>query len=181
MKSLAHNLLLLICSSVLMFALVVAISLYGNHQSALSTESGLLAKDLTSDIKPPPMFLIELRLVMSRVVEGTMNVDQADEEIKRLSAQWHQRVDNWRGILPPELEDNLLGEQYHAGLAMMKDASELVALIRSGTETSLFKKLEAVDKDFFTHQKGIESFVTESDKYAESAVENAQKKQCKRQ
>ncbi|SQC94139.1 Uncharacterised protein [Cedecea neteri] len=100
MKSLAHNLLLLICCSILMSALVTAISLYGSHRSAQSTESGLLAKDLMSDIKPAPVYLIELRLVLSRVVEGTLSVDQADAEIKRLSAQWHQRVDYWKSTLP---------------------------------------------------------------------------------
>ena len=54
-----------------------------------------------SDIKPAPVYLIELRLVLSRVVEGTLSVDQADAEIKRLSAQWHQRVDYWKATLPP--------------------------------------------------------------------------------
>ncbi|MBU4682517.1 chemotaxis protein [Cedecea davisae] len=173
MKSLAHNLLLLICCSILMSALVTAISLYGSHRSAQSTESGLLAKDLMSDIKPAPIYLIELRLVLSRVVEGTLNVDQADAEIKRLSSQWHQRVDYWKTTLPPELQDNLLGEQYKAGVAMIKDANELVELIRSGAPTPLFEKLKAADKDFFAHQKGIESLVKASGQYADNAVENA--------
>lgn len=174
MKSLTHNLVLLICCSVLMSALITAISLYGSHQSAQKTASGMLAKDLISDIHPAPVYLIEMRLVLSRVVEGTLTVDQADREIQRLSKLWHQRIDYWKSVLPPELQQKLLGAQYTAGLAMIKDANGLIELIRSGAPTPLFERLKAADKHFFAHEKGIVTFVKDSASYANSAVEAAQ-------
>ncbi|WP_435954151.1 methyl-accepting chemotaxis protein [Dryocola sp. BD626] len=173
MKSLTHNLLLLICCSVLMSALVTAISLYGSHQSAQKTANGMLAKDLVSDIHPAPVYLIEMRLVLSRVVEGTLTVDQADREIKRLSNVWHQRIDYWKSVLPPELQEKLLGAQYSAGVAMIADAHDLIELIRSGAPTPLFERLKAADKNFFAHEKGINAFVKDSSDYANGAVEDA--------
>ena len=174
MKSLTHNLLLLICCSILMSALVTAIALYGSQQSAQKTASGMLAKDLVSDIHPAPVYLIEMRLVLSRVVEGTLTVDQADSEIQRLNKLWHQRIDYWKSVLPPELQEKLLGAQYTAGLAMIKEANDLIELIRSGAPTPLFERLKAADKDFFAHEKGINAFVQETSDYANSAVSDAQ-------
>lgn len=173
MKSLKHNLLLLICCSVLMSALVTAISLYGSQQSAQKVQNGLLAKDLLSDIHPAPVYLIEMRLVLSRVVEGTLNVEQADKEIQRLATLWQQRIAYWKSVLPPELQEKLLGAQYKEGLAMIKSATELVELIRSGAPTPLFERLKEADKHFYAHEKGILSFVQDSASYANLAVDEA--------
>jgi len=134
----------------------------------------MLAKDLVSDIHPAPVYLIEMRLVLSRVVEGTLTVDRADDEIKRLNKLWHQRIDYWKSVLPPELQGKLLGAQYKAGLAMIKEANELIELIRSGAPTPLFERLKAADKHFFAHEKGINAFAQESSNYANSAVNDAQ-------
>lgn len=51
------------------------ISLYGiynqNHMQNLSVQS-FTAKDIVADILPPPLYLIEYRLTISQVIEGSI-------------------------------------------------------------------------------------------------------------
>ena len=42
-----------------------------------SAREAMVAKDVVADILPPPMYLIELRLAISRAVEQTLPLDQA--------------------------------------------------------------------------------------------------------
>jgi methyl-accepting chemotaxis protein len=41
---------------------------------------------------PPPLYLIEMRLVLSQASEGTMALDQAQTEFKRLKSEYEARV-----------------------------------------------------------------------------------------
>ena len=57
-------------------AIVGAISLWGAHKADLAAKQTFVAKDVTADILPPPLYLIEMRLVLSQGVEGTLPLNQ---------------------------------------------------------------------------------------------------------
>lgn len=76
MKSLTNNLLMLICCSLLFTVFITAVAIYGDKHSTTQNNLGLQAKDLTADIMPPPIYLIELRLVVSQLVEGSITLEQ---------------------------------------------------------------------------------------------------------
>ncbi|WP_312630111.1 methyl-accepting chemotaxis protein [Scandinavium sp.] len=172
MKSLAGNLLLLISCAVLSSVLITAISIYGDRHASALTYAGLQAKDLTADIMPPPIYLIELRLMLSQVVEGTITLDEAEQEITRLSAQWHERVNNWKQNLSTELLEQLTGEQYQAGVKLIHDAKELVKKLRANIPISAVD-LNNFNNDYNAHHKGIKAFVEVSSLHADQAVEAA--------
>jgi hypothetical protein len=68
------------------------------------------ALDVVADILPPPMYLIELRLVLSQAVEGTLAPAKGTAEFKRLQREYTDRA-NRRTTNPPfGLESKLLGE-----------------------------------------------------------------------
>ena len=72
MTSLRDLLLLLIVSGLMASGLLTATSMWGGVATTDSAQRALVSKDVTADILPPPLYLIELRLVLSQAVEGSM-------------------------------------------------------------------------------------------------------------
>ncbi len=50
------------------------------------------AKDVTADILPPPMYLIETRLTAELAFHGYMNPTHAQHELERLRREYQARV-----------------------------------------------------------------------------------------
>jgi hypothetical protein len=73
-----------------------------------------VAKDVTADVLPPPMYLIEARLVLSQALEGTLAPADASRGFDALFDAYGARVEYWRTHPPYGLERELLGEQHEA-------------------------------------------------------------------
>src|SRR5262245_32845664 len=100
MKSLKQVLALLVAAGVLVAGLLTSVALWESHRSEEAVQRAFVAKDVTADILPPPMYLIELRLVLSQAMEGTLTVDQARSEARRLESEYEARVDHWTQYPP---------------------------------------------------------------------------------
>jgi len=74
-----------------------------------------VSKDVVADILPPPTYLIEMRLVLSQAVEGTLQPSEAQQQVARLAGEYQARVDHWTQHPPYGLESQLLGRQHAAG------------------------------------------------------------------
>ena len=72
---------LLIGVAVFSILCIGALSFWGANAGQNATDKVFVAKDLTADILPPPLYPIEMRLVLSQAIEGTMPVDQAQSEL----------------------------------------------------------------------------------------------------
>ena len=84
-----------------------------------AANQAFVAKDVVADILPPPMYLIELRLVLSQAVEGTITSAEARRQSDRLVADYRARVDHWTSNPPFGLEKWLLGPQHTAAKAFL--------------------------------------------------------------
>ena len=89
--------------------LVVTVSAVTSHRSGLYAQQVFVAKDVTADILPPPMYLVEMRLVLSRAVEGTLDASSARQEVDRLAKEYDARYEYWRANPPKALGELLLG------------------------------------------------------------------------
>jgi methyl-accepting chemotaxis protein I, serine sensor receptor len=69
------------------------------------------------DILPPPMYLIEMRLVLSPAVEGSLPPEKATSEFQRLRQEYEARVSHWRAHPSFGLERHLLGRQHEQAQA----------------------------------------------------------------
>ena len=58
---------------------------------------------------PPPLYLIEMRLVLSQGVEGTLPPDRVKTEVARLAGEYDTRVRYWQRHPPYGLQARLLG------------------------------------------------------------------------
>lgn len=148
-----------------------ALSYWGSHASGISAEKTFVAKDLIADILPPPMYLIEMRLVLSQAVEGTMPLEQAQNEFKRLQSEYQARVVYWRKQPAYGLEAKLLGAQHTAGEAFIASAEKVLALLGSGGDAAA---LQAALKDahglYLNHRAGVDDTVKESVAFTDAAI-----------
>jgi hypothetical protein len=92
MKSLKSMLALLVAAGVGALLLMSGLARLLEHQQLADVERSFVAKDIAADILPPPMYLIELRLVLSRLADGTLDLAAARTETERLRKEYLDRA-----------------------------------------------------------------------------------------
>ncbi|MCU0760388.1 MAG: methyl-accepting chemotaxis protein [Steroidobacteraceae bacterium] len=162
---------------VLLLVLVIAALGVASVQALLSSRSltslgdqatrVYVAKDVTADILPPPMYLIEMRLVASQALEGTMALAAARSEISRLSSEYRARVDHWRADPPFGLEGELLGRQHAAAQRFIQHIeSQFLPALESGDLPAARAALGAAHQDYLEHRAGVDATVRSSTAFA---------------
>ena len=81
---------------------------------------------LFRSILPPPLYLIEMRLVLSQAVERSIPLKEARERFDALAAEYQARAEYWRSHPPHGLEQALLGRQHTEAQHFMAIAREQV-------------------------------------------------------
>jgi len=139
-------------------------------QSRMSQQAGevFVSKDVVADILPPPLYLIELRLVLSEAVEGTLTPDAATKEFDRLVSEYDQRVAYWTKNPPYGLEKQLLGEQHAAALKFIAAARiQILAHVQSGDLEGARHSLSEVNGLYLEHRTGVNKTVEAGNKFAD--------------
>lgn len=126
--------------SILALTAAVAVGLWAAQRLTQLSERVFVSKDVVADILPPPMYLIELRLVASQLVDGTLSAGEAQAEIKRLGDEYAARVQHWRANPPFGLERQLLGAQHQS-------AEQLLTATRALSERAVREPREALQAD----------------------------------
>jgi methyl-accepting chemotaxis protein I, serine sensor receptor len=125
-----------------------------------SARDALVAKDVVADILPPPMYLIEIRLMLSQAVEQTLPLEQAIKDLERLQAEYQQRVAYWTAHPPLGLEQKLLGPQHDAAIRLIAAArSEVLEKLQMGDEASARKGLRDVNDVYLVHRSQVDATV----------------------
>ena len=145
-----------------------ALSFWGSVESGNVATQSFVAKDLTADILPPPLYLIEMRLVLSQAIEGTMPVPQAKTEFQRLQGEYKDRVSYWQKNPPYGLESKLLGAQHQDGQAFIVSAGHVLELLgaNAGVET-IQAALKVANTSYLAHRAGVDATVKESVAFAD--------------
>ena len=112
-------------AAVSLIALVVSASVGLWAASRLTTLSQdvFATKDVVADVLPPPLFLIEMRLDISRMFEKTMTPSEAKREVARLVKEHDARVAYWREHPVSGLDVQVLERQYDSSRRFMAAAS----------------------------------------------------------
>ena len=95
MKSLRHTLMILSATGILAAALLTGLSISGERRADSAAQGAFVAKDVGADVLPPPMYLIEMRLVLSQAAEGSIDAAIAQKEVMRLQTEYTDRVTYW--------------------------------------------------------------------------------------
>ena len=130
-----------------------------------------VAKDVVADILPPPMYLIELRLVLSQAVEGTLDVAEAKKQVDRLVSEYGQRVAYWIKNPPHGLEKQLLGRQHAAAEKFIAAAQrQVIDVLQAGDAPGARKNLAQVHDLYLEHRAGVDETVTAGSKFADVSM-----------
>jgi methyl-accepting chemotaxis protein len=152
-------------------AIVGAMSLWGARQAGDAATQTFVAKDVTADILPPPLYLIEMRLVLSQGVEGTLALEKVRAEVKRLESEYQTRVKFWQDNPPYGLETKLLGAQHDAAVAFIAAAGKVVdALDAKADAVVLRAALNTAHSAYLTHRAGVDATVKDSTAFADSSI-----------
>jgi methyl-accepting chemotaxis protein len=147
------------------------VSLWGALNAKDAAIKTFIAKDVTADILPPPMYLIEMRLVLSQVVEGSLAPAQATSEVRRLEREYHERVQYWKDNPPYGLQAWLLGDQHEAALAFITHALKITDAAAASADVGALKAaLDAAHGAYLAHRAGVDTTVNESVAFAGASV-----------
>jgi methyl-accepting chemotaxis protein len=151
--------------------LCVVVALHGSGRLQQSSEVAFVAKDVVADVLPPPMYLIELRLVLSRRLDGTLSDEQVRREVERLASEYDARVTYWRANPPFGLERQLLGDQHEASKAFIAAAQHLVNEAAAGRDAAeLAALLRAADALYLKHRAAVDVTVKSGLELAERSM-----------
>jgi len=179
MKSIRNILLLLIAASVLASGILTGVSMWGARSTSQSAQRALVSKDVTADILPPPLYLIELRLVLSQAIEGSMPLATASTEAARLEKEYGERVGYWTQNPPYGLESQLLGKQHAAGQRFIAASKPVLAALAAGNAAEAQAALTSAHAAYIEHRAGVDETVKVSTSFADAAMASLTSTQAK--
>ena len=131
------------------------------------------AKDVVADILPPPMYLIEMRLVLSMMLDGSLSPADGKKRFDELAAEYAQRVDYWTKNPPFGLESKLLGAQHTAAQAFMGAArTQIVEPVVAGQADAARANMATVHALYLQHRAGVDVTVTEGNALATTVMKD---------
>lgn len=172
MKSLRHTLMAMIVFAIIAAGLLSASAQWSEQRSGLAVDRALVAKDVTADILPPPMYLIEMRLVLSQAIEGTMPRERAVAELDRLEKEYTARVDYWTAHPPYGLESRLLGAQHEAARRFIEQSRKVLVAAGGADAVTSLAALKEADAVYLQHRAGVDATVKASTAFADEASAN---------
>ncbi|TBO30079.1 HAMP domain-containing protein [Aquabacterium lacunae] len=156
--------------NVLAVLLCVAAGFYSAAKLTELSEDLGLSKDAVADILPPPMYLIEMRLVLSQLAEGGLSAAQGKAEIERLASEYDTRVTYWEqeSSVPEAVKRSLLGAQHERAQAFIAKAKAL-DLQRMGSE-DIRLELAAFNELYVAQRKAVDQTVAVASQQAERSA-----------
>lgn len=152
-------------------AMVGATSLWGARQANTAATRTFVAKDVTADVLPPPLYLIEMRLVLSQGVEGTLSPERVKAEVGRLKSDYQARLQFWKDNPPYGLEAKLRGEQHEAGVEFIAAAEKVAAALDEKAEVAALQAvLRTAHSVYLRHRAGVDATVKDSTAFADLSI-----------
>jgi methyl-accepting chemotaxis protein len=148
----------------------VAVGLSTAHKLTGNSETAFVSKDVVADILPPPMYLIELRLVLSQATEGSLTLPEAKKEVARLKSEYQARVAYWTDNPPYGLERELLGVQHAEALAFLKAADDVIAKVEAADPGGAREALATAHQRYLAHRAGVDVTVRAGTELATTAM-----------
>lgn len=128
------------------------------------------AKDLTADILPPPMYLVEMRLMVSQASEGSLPLETASRELQRLRHEFDERAGYWEQHPPAGDAGVIEPAQLAQGRQFMADAEAVLAALQAGNPDQAREALQVAHRAYLLHRAGVDRTVTRASAMAERSI-----------
>ena len=153
-------------------AFCVTVGFWSSERLGELSQRVFVSKDVVADILPPPMYLIEMRLVMSRLFEKTLEPAAAQKEVERLAKEYQDRVTYWQANPPYGLERQLLGAQHAEGQKFIAATVAAAAKAKAEGVDGLRDELPKLQALYEAHRSGVDDTVSQANKFAATEAEN---------
>jgi methyl-accepting chemotaxis protein len=155
MKSVRTQLKLLVCAGVTACLALGAVSTFVASLSKDAVAQALAAKDVTADILPPPMYLVELRLVLALAMDGSLPLPQAEAERARLEQEYLDRVAHWKANPPYGLEAQLLGRQHDTAQQLLQASKAVLQALATKDKDAAGAALAQAHTHYQAHRAAV--------------------------
>ena len=160
-------------SAILIAAIVVAIALTAAVQQIrfggpMHRENQQIS-DLTADILPPPLYVIESYLEATQAIAAPTSGGVADASanshaarLADLEKQFHDRATVWQASdLPSELQAALIPQVIRSGDAFWREIdSHFVPALRAGDQAGMVTSYGALSRLYGDHRKAVDALVS---------------------
>lgn len=153
----------------LLLALAVALGL--NQAARSHAEQAFLSKDLVADILPPPMYLIELRLVLSMLEQGALDASAAGAEVDRLEREYEARVRYWTTAPPSAQPPGFVDEQARLARSFLTAARQRLPDLSGPDPERRRAALAELHAAYLAHRAGVDRSVEQGNALAASAMD----------
>ena len=140
--------------------------------SRLTTLSGevIQTKDVVADVLPPPLYLIESRLIVSQALEGMLAPGEALRELQRLASEHDARERYWSGHPIEGLDPRLLSEQYESAHRFMATAVQLVT--KAGAQRPDEAAVREMHEQYMAHRAAVDRTVKVASALADRSIQD---------
>ena len=168
-----RRLLSLAVFNLIVVLLCVAAGFFSATQLTRISEDVGMSKDAVADILPPPMYLIEMRLVLSQLVEGSIGAAQGKAEIARLAQEYKDRVAYWQqqAGVPEPIRQSLLGEQHQRAQAFITEAQAVADMAGHMGSEDLRLKIPDINALYLAQRQAVDATVKTASAVAESSLQ----------
>ncbi len=171
MPTLRKNLSLLVMAGLTACTLVAAVGVVGDLKTNDVVQRELMANVVTADILPPPLYLVELRLVLGMAVDGTLPVAQAKAEAERLTKEYNDRIEFYKKAGDVDgLQKQLLGAQHETGQAFLAAAPAVLAAAAAGDTTEGLTQQIKANETYKLNRAAVDSTVKAANQVAAAAA-----------
>ena len=153
---------------------VLTCALVGWWSSAKLTELSqrvFVSKDVVADILPPPLYLIEMRLVVSRMFEKSLEPAAAAVQVERLAKEYEGRIEYWKANPPFGLERLLMGTQHEEGQKFIAAVRSVVGKASTEGVDGLRGELSQLHALYEQHRGGVDATVVEGNQFAATEID----------
>jgi methyl-accepting chemotaxis protein len=169
-RSLRWTLLGLALPSALAALVILALSVTSFGSLDSSARKALVAKDVVADILPPPMYLIEMRLVLSQALERSVPATEARQRYDKLVADYNERAEYWRSHPPYGLEQQLLGAQHEQALRFIQLGRTVLERVAASDGPGAEHGLTQADQAYLAHRAAVDTTVSAGSRFADAAI-----------
>ena len=172
-RSLKFSLGILVVLGILFCLAQAVVSLVTSANAAAKQQEAFDAMTLTSDILPPPLYLIEMRLALSQAVEGDIDAAKAASEVARLESDFDKRAEYWKQNPVADLNVLLLGAHVQEGRRFIAMAHTVVDDLQHGNIDAAKAHLKEANEVYQSHRDWVDKTVIAATAYADNANEGA--------
>jgi len=149
---------------------VLASSLWSFNALARNATVAQESSAVLANALPPPLYLIETRLLLSQAYEGSIPVGTAEKELARLERENRQESQYWSQHGPEALRVLIGGELSRTSSAIFAHAHRVLAALAAVDNVSARVALDKAQGAYETHRQAVDATVQVSREQATSAM-----------